>query len=102
MDRFPEAFHRFEKVVDLRSFRSGRELTYAFTHWAGRRWINSYLQNKALKRELEKIGFIEYLPRYTKPQFYTKQTWKREIVRVKSKTQVRYRDIKTGRFIRKP
>jgi len=42
MDRFPEAFDRFERVVDLRSFRSGRELKYAFSHWAGRRWIDSY------------------------------------------------------------
>ena len=107
MDRFPEAFQRFEKVVDLRSFRSPRELTYAFIHWAGRRWINSRLQNRALKIELEKRGFTEYLPRYTRPRytrphFYTKQTWKREIVRVKGKPQVRYRDAKTGRFIKKP
>lgn len=102
MDRFPEAFERFEKVVDLRSFHSARELTYAFRHWAGRRWINSHLQNKALKIELEKRGFTEYLPRYTRPRFYTKQTYKREIVRVKGKPQVRYRDAKTGRFIKKP
>ena len=57
MDRFPEAFHRFEKVVDLRSFRSGRELKYAFSHWAGRRWVDSYAQNRALQIEAEKRGF---------------------------------------------
>ena len=104
MDRFPEAFHRFEKVVDLRSFRSGRELKYAFTHWAGRRWVDSYKQNIAFRREAEKRGFVDTrLERYSKhPQFIVIQTWKLETVTVRGKSQVRYRDIKTGRFIKKP
>jgi len=104
MDRFPEAFHRFEKVVDLRSFRSARELKYAFTHWANRRWIDSYKQNLAFRIEAEKKGFEETkLPRYTKrPQFYSRQTWKRETMTVRGNYQVRYRDLKTGRFIKKP
>ena len=104
MDRFPEAFHRFEKVVDLRSFRSGRELKYAFSHWAGRRWIDSYAQNTALKIEAQKRGFEEIkLTRYSKrPQISVRQTWKRETVTVKGRPQVRYRDLKTGRFIKKP
>jgi hypothetical protein len=104
MDRFPEAFHRFEKAVDLRSFRSGRELKYAFTHWAGRRWVDSYKQNLALNIEAKKRGFEDTkLPRYyKKSQIYPKQTWKLETVTVRGKSQVRYRDIKTGRFIKKP
>ena len=104
MDRFPEAFHRFEKAVDLRSFRSARELKYAFTHWANRRWIDSYAQNRALKIEAEKRGFEDTkLVRYSKrPQVYVKQSWKRETVTVKGKPQVRYRDRKTGQFIRRP
>jgi len=104
MDRFPEAFHRFEKIVDLRSFRSGRELMYAFTHWAGKRWVDSYSQNVALNREVEKRGFEEIrVPRYSRrPQFYARQTWKLETVTIKGKSQFRYRDLKTGRFIRKP
>jgi hypothetical protein len=104
MDRFPEAFHRFEKAVDLRSFRSARELKYAFIHWANRRWVDSYKQNLAFRRESEKRGFEETkLPRYsTRPQFVAKQIWKRETVTVRGKPQVRYRDVKTGRFIRKP
>ena len=104
MDRFPEAFERFERVVDLRSIRSVRELKYAFSHWAGRRWVDSYAQNRALQIEAEKRGFTETkLPRYTKrPHFIVGQTWKRETVTVRGKPQVRYRDIKTGRFIKKP
>ena len=104
MDRFPEAFHRFEKAVDLRSFRSARELKYAFTHWANRRWVDSYAQNKALQIEAEKRGFIDRrLPRYfPRPQAITKQPWRYETVTVRGKPQVRFRDLKTGRFIKKP
>lgn len=104
MDRFPEAFHRFERAVDLRSFRSARELKYAFTHWANRRWVDSYKQNLALRREAEKRGFVyTKLNRYSnRPQLSLKHTWKRESVTVRGKSQVRYRDLKTGRFIKKP
>jgi hypothetical protein len=104
MDRFPEAFHRFEKVVDLRSFRSARELKYAFSHWAGRRWINSYSQNRALLIESLKRGFVEIeFPRFVKKyQIYKKPSWRYETVNVRGKPQVRYRNIKNGRFIRKP
>ena len=102
---FPEAFQRFESVVDIRRFRSYRELTYAFSHWAGRRWVDSYKQNDALRDEARKRGFFDArLPRYFERQSVrqTKQSWRRETVTVKGKSQVRYRDLKTGRFIKKP
>ncbi len=105
MDRFPEAFHRFESVVDLRSFRSGRELKYAFTHWAGRRWVDSYAQNRALQIEAEKRGFTDTrIPKYFRrqPQVPSRETWRRETVTVRGKPQIRHRDLKTGRFIKKP
>jgi hypothetical protein len=104
VDRFPEAFERFEQVVDVRSFRSFRELAYAFSLWAGRRWVDSYKQNLALKREAEKRGFRDAeLPRYfERPQVSVKRTWRRETVTVRGKSQVRYRDLRTGRFIKKP
>lgn len=54
MDKFPEAFRRFEKVVDVDSFESYKELSYAFGYWTGKRWRDSYLQNLALKREAER------------------------------------------------
>jgi hypothetical protein len=82
MDRFPEAFHRFERVVDHRTFHSARELKYVFTHWAGRRWVDSHKQNLALQREAEKRGFEETkLPRYSRRfQFSAIRTWKFETV----------------------
>ena len=104
VDRFPEAFQRFERVVYVDTFESYEELSYAFAHWAGKRWRDTYLQNLALKREAEKRGFKDAkMPTYfRKTQVSAKQTWRRETVTVRGKPQVRYRDIKTGRFVKKP
>ena len=103
VDRFPEAFRRFEKLVDMKSFRSYRELAYGFSHWANRRWVDSYKQNVALKREAEKRGYSDSrIPTYFKRKVSTKRTWRRETVSVRGKSQNRYRDLRTGRFIKKP
>jgi len=105
VDRFPEAFERFERVVDISRFDSYRELAYAFSHWAGRRWVDSYDQNLALREEARKRGFFDArLPRYFERQSAreTRQSWRHETVIVRGKSQDRYRDIKTGRFIKKP
>lgn len=68
VDRFPEAFKRFEYTVDIDSFDDYRELSLAFSHWAGKRWVDSYKQNVALKKEGQKLGFKDAeLPRYFKP-----------------------------------
>lgn len=104
VDRFPEAFERFEKVVDVDRFESYKEMSYAFGHWAGKRWRDTYAQNLALKREAEKRGFKDAkMPMYfRKPQASAKKTWRYETVTVRGKPQARYRDLRTGRFIKKP
>ena len=87
VDRFPEAFRRFESKVDVRSFDSYRELAYAFSHWAGKRWVDSYLQNRALKREGERLGFEDakipdYFGRRFTPKHKTvirQRRWKRKV-----------------------
>ena len=104
VDRFPEAFKRFERVVNIGRFDSYRELAYAFSHWAGMRWVDSYNQNLALREEARKRGFFDAkLPRYFERPYVRqiKQTWRYEIIAVRGKSQVRYRDLKTGRFIKK-
>lgn len=104
-DRFPEAFRRFERDVDIDSFRSYRELAFAFSLWAGRGWVDSHNQNFALAIEAMKRGFYDaMLPKYfEKPSArQIRQTWRHETVTVRGKPQVRYRDLKTGRFIKKP
>ena len=105
MDKFPEAFERFERDVDVDTFESYRDLAYAFGWWAGKRWIDSYAQNRALTREGRRLGFEDAkMPMYfrRKPQVSARQTWRRETVTVRGKPQVRHRDLRTGRFIKKP
>jgi hypothetical protein len=57
MDRFPEAFERFESDVDVDRFRSCHELTLAFCWWAGERWRGRLRQWEALNIEAENLGF---------------------------------------------
>ena len=105
VDRFPEAFQRFEQVVYVDRFKSYRELAYAFSYWAGKRWVDSPEQNRALKREAERRGFRDAkIPLYFRrhSQVSTHRTCRRETVIVRGKAQARYRDLKTGRFIKKP
>ena len=104
VDRFSEAFERFEKVVDVDRFESYTEMSYGFGHWAGKIWRDTYAQNLALKREGKRLGIEDAkMPMYfRKPQVSARQTWRRETVTVRGKPQIRHRDIKTGRFIKKP
>ena len=101
---FAEAFERFESVVDISRFKSYRELAYAFSHWAGRRWVDSYKQNEALRDEARKRGFFDAkIPDYfRRPPVTAKRTYRFETVKVRGKSQVRFRELKTGRFIKKP
>jgi len=104
MDKFPEAFSRFEEVVDVNRIDSFRQLRLAFASWAGWKWRGTYMQKRALAVEARKLGipvFIERRPTVkVKRGFAVK--WRHEVIKVKGKLQNRYRDLKTGRFIKKP
>jgi hypothetical protein len=88
MDRFPEAFERFEEVVDVDAIRSFRELREEFAWWAGEKWFDTSRQLHALSIEAQKLGL---LPRPI--------LWRYETVRVRGRIPSRYRDIRTGRFV---
>ena len=104
MDRFPEAFSRFEEVVDVRRIESFRQLMLAFASWAGWKWRGTYMQKRALAVEARKLGIPVFIQRKPFARAYgrTTATWRHEVVTVKGKPQNRYRDLRTGRFIRKP
>jgi hypothetical protein len=104
LDRFPEAFRRFEEVVDVRRIQSFRQLRLAFAYWAGWKWHDTYMQNRALAVEAHRLGIPVFVERRPVSRFHgrTAVTWRHEVVTVKGKSQVRYRDLKTGRFIKKP
>jgi len=91
MDKFPEAFRRFEKVVDVDSFESYRELRYAFTQWASKRWRNTYSQNRALTREGRKLGFKDTVM----PSFFGQKV--KDEIRIKAERKA----VRTKKFSRK-
>ncbi len=108
MDKFPEAFRRFEKVVVVvRRIRSFRQLFVAFRWWSGEKYRGTPRQIEALKIEALKRGIPvptkrPYVFRELKIVKLEPQTWRHETVRVRGTVQSRYRDIKTGRFVEKP
>jgi hypothetical protein len=110
LDKFPEAFRRFEEVVDVDRIESYRQLKLTYAQWAGRKWLDTYRQNEALKVEARRLGIpvvvegrpwvasrgVTYVPERVAV------SWRHETVTVRGSSQDRYRDLKTGRFIRKP
>jgi hypothetical protein len=56
MDRFPEAFRRFEQNVSTRQIKIFNQLTLAFSSWAGSKWRDTSRQNDALAVEARKLG----------------------------------------------
>jgi predicted glycosyltransferase involved in capsule biosynthesis len=105
MDRFPEAFERFESDVDIGMFESYHELTLAFRHWSGDRWRGTHRQWEALNDEAENLGFKP--PDFIREELecgrrYSRSSWRRETLNLRGRARMVYRDIKTGRFIKKP
>jgi hypothetical protein len=107
MDKFPEAFKRFEKKVSLRNVETFRQLALLMASWSGPKWMYSRRQMEALAVEARKRG----IPtddvwvkerRVTRSPWISQTTWKNEAITIRGKSQQRYRDIKTGRFIKKP
>jgi hypothetical protein len=90
LDRFPEAFERFEEVVDVDSINSFGELRLAFSLWAGRKWFDTSRQLHALSIEAQKLGLLP-----------CPVLWRYVTMRVRGRVQSRYRDIRTGRFVRR-
>lgn len=56
MDKFPEAFSRFEKKVSVRQIKTFSQLTLAFSGWAGGKWAGTSRQKEALAIEANRLG----------------------------------------------
>lgn len=85
VDKFPEAFKRFERQIDISNVKTLFELRQKFKEWALDKWIGSTRQQEALRIEAEKRG-IE-----------TKEKIRRDIILRRGKFIQIYRDTK-GRF----
>jgi len=105
LDSFPEAFERFESDVDIGQFESYHQLTLDFRWWAGERWRGTRRQWEALNIEAENLGFE--VPDFVREELeesrsYSRSSWRREVISLRGKGRRIYRDLKTGRFIKKP
>ena len=90
MDKFPEAFRRFEKVVDTKNIKSFEQLRLAFESWNIKPYLTSK-QTHALGVEAEKRGIIPVQKVHVSYVRQTK-TGERRI------DFVAYRNVKTGRW----
>jgi len=103
LDKFPEAFRRFENVVDVERIRTLRELELAFGSWAGHKWKPTLRQSVALAYEARRLR-IPIRPQV--PSLFTQKretpTWRVEYIKVRGTARKIYRNTKTGQFIKTP
>ncbi len=106
MDKFPEAFRRFEQRVDVDRIESFRQLNMAFGSFAGQKWVPTRRQMDALAIEAQKCGIPTYGHRRERPYSSFRSTspitWQIDQFNIRGKIRHQYRDTKTGRFIKKP
>ena len=110
-EAFQEAFDRMERATNSRECESFKQLRLVAKSYFGSKWYPTNRQLEALKDEARRRGYFERFreervgaPRYAQRQLhvYARRTWRHETVTVRGKSQVRYRDLATGRFIKKP
>lgn len=106
MDKFPQAFERFEEDVDVREIRSFRELRLAFSFWAEYKWKDTPRQIKALRVEARRVGIPLKAPRKRaivyRVQPRVVRPYRVENITRRGKPVKIYRDVETGRFISSP
>ena len=110
-EAFQEAFDRMERDSNSRECRNLDELHLVAERYFAGKWYPTHRQLEALKDEARRRGYFQRLgrkkdviPRYVRrqPKVTSGRTWRRETVTVRGKPQVRHRDLRTGRFIKKP
>jgi hypothetical protein len=101
MDRFPEAFNRFEQVVDVDKIENFRQLELAFGQWSGHKWGPTTRQLNALGVEARRLGIIPVHERAVAGERETVRV-RAEYIKRSGKTVRIYRDVKTGHFVKKP
>lgn len=111
MDKFPEAFDRFEEQVDVSRTRSFDELLTQFEIWAGQRWKETPQQLQALKIEARRLGIVPP-PRYPQRTYshlhrtypsrtYPHRTYSHQVITRRGRQMIVYRDPRSGRFVKR-
>ena len=119
MDRFPEAFNRYKEVVDIDDLQSASELISSFSYWQGYNPTSKQIDGLRIESKKRGLGIDWSLPKWVKIKDYRiyyqsrfkdkgfvqaekRRVYVKATFNVRGKPQTRYRDLKTGRFIKKP
>jgi hypothetical protein len=119
MDKFPEAFNRYEERVDIDDLQSASELISTFVNWQGYNPTSKQIDGLRIESIKRRLGIDWSLPKWVKKKDYwvyyqsrfkdkgyvqpeKRRVYVKATFNVRGKPQTRYRDSKTGRFIKKP
>lgn len=76
MDKFPEAFERFERDVNVDKIETWKQLKLTFGSWAGDKWVPTGKQLEALAVQARKLG----IP-VTSEEIKQQKTWESKLER---------------------
>ncbi len=103
MDKFPEAYARYEDSVDTSGLKTFNQLMNSFSSWGGKRWAGTPKQIKALGIEAKKKGFDTSRRKkvvYEEKEItYTTKTGKTVSYTRAGYIANKYYDIVTGQFV---
>jgi hypothetical protein len=88
MDKFPEAFDRFCKDVNVNNIETFKQLKAEFASWAGRNWLDSFEQERALAVEARKLGIPTEGYRSREEQVQTIFQTTREIQAIEQRKEI--------------
>ena len=99
MNHFPKAFEQYQEKVDTSNIKNFQQLLYSFKGWAGNKYKDTPKQREALEREARKLGITTITkPRIEKPKITAVVE---KSIKIRGEKRTVYRDVKTGRFVRK-
>jgi hypothetical protein len=70
MDKFPEAFNRYEERVDLDDLQSASELISSFSNWQSYNPTSKQLDALKIESKKRRLGFDWSIPKWVKKKDY--------------------------------
>jgi hypothetical protein len=109
LQNYSEMFARLERQVEMKCCRNYEEVKMMMESWMGSKWRETSGQLKLVRIECKRLGIpvrLEGKPRAPSERGFVHvsqaPSWRHETVTVKGKSQERYRDLQSGRFIQNP
>ena len=107
LDKFPEAFRRFESTIETKNIQTFQQLLIIFKSWSGEKWKGTPRQIAALAIEARRLKIP--IPKGLVPR--RKPVWRQgmvplvvpvgvkfQIINVRGKPQAVFRNVK-GKFV---